>query len=44
MNILTIDVGNTNIAICLFEKKKPIYFVKIKNSDFTKKKLQQFLF
>lgn len=43
MNILTIDVGNTNIAICLFEKKKPIYFVKIKNSDLTKTKLQQYL-
>ena len=33
MNILTIDVGNTNVAICLFVKKKPIFFVKIRNSD-----------
>ena len=43
MNILTIDVGNTNVAICLFVKKKPIYFVKIRNSDLTKTKLQQYI-
>ena len=43
MNILTIDVGNTNVAICVFKKKKPIYFVKIKNSDLTNTKLQQYL-
>ena len=43
MNILTIDVGNTNVAICLFVKKKPIYFVKIRNSDLTNTKLQQHL-
>ena len=43
MNILTIDVGNTNVAICLFVKKKPIYFVKIRNSDLTNTKLQQYL-
>ena len=43
MNILTIDVGNTNIAICLFIKEKPIYFVKIKNSDLNKTMLQKHL-
>jgi len=43
LNILTIDVGNTNVAICVFKKKKPIYFVKIKNSDLTNTKLQQYL-
>ena len=37
MNILTIDVGNTNIAICLFNKEKPIRFVKIRNTDITNK-------
>ena len=30
MNILTIDVGNTNIAICLFEKKNPFILLKLK--------------
>ena len=43
MNILTIDVGNTNIAICLFNKEKPIQFVKIRNTDITKTMLQKHL-
>ena len=43
MNILTIDVGNTNIAICLFNKEKPIYFVKIRNTDITKTMLKKHL-
>ena len=43
MNILTIDVGNTNIAICLFNKEKPIRFVKIRNTDITKTALQKYL-
>ena len=41
MNILTIDVGNTNIFICLFDKEKPIQFVKIKNTEITKTILQK---
>ena len=43
MNILTIDVGNTNIAVCLFNKEKPIHFVKIRNTDITKTMLQKHL-
>ena len=43
MNILTIDVGNTNIAICLFNKEKPIQFVKIRNTDITRTILQKYL-
>ena len=40
MNILTIDVGNTNVAICKFLKEKPTQFSKIKNNELTKTKLQ----
>ncbi len=43
MNILTIDVGNTNIFICLFDKEKPIQFVKIRNTEITKTMLQKHL-
>ncbi len=43
MNILTIDVGNTNIAICLFKKDKPIKFTKIRNTDITKTILRKHL-
>ena len=43
MNILTIDVGNTNIAVCLFNKEKPIHFTKIRNTDITKTMLQKHL-
>ena len=43
MNILTIDVGNTNIFICLFNKEKPIQFVKIRNTEITKTMLQKHL-
>ena len=43
MNILTIDVGNTNIFICLFNNEKPIQFVKIRNTDITKNMLQKHL-
>ena len=43
MNILTIDVGNTNIAICLFKKDKPIKFAKIRNTDITKTILRKHL-
>ena len=43
MNILTIDVGNTNIAICLFNKEKPIKFTKIRNTDITKTILRKYL-
>ena len=42
MNILTIDVGNTNIAICLFKKDKPIKFTKI-DTDITKTILRKHL-
>jgi len=41
LNILTIDVGNTNVAICLFFKEKPISFVKIRNTDLIKTKLKE---
>ena len=43
LNILTIDIGNTNIFICLFKKEKPIKFVKIRNTDITKTMLQKHL-
>lgn len=43
MNILTIDVGNTNVDLCLFDEGKPIYFVKIKNSDLNKTILKKHL-
>ena len=43
MNVLTIDVGNTNIFICLFDKEKPIQFVKIRNTEITKTMLQKHL-
>ena len=43
MNILTIDVGNTNVAICFFIKEKPIYFVKIRNTDLNENVLQKHL-
>ena len=43
MNILTIDVGNTNISICLFNKEKPIKFVKIRNTEITKIMLKKHL-
>jgi len=43
LNTLTIDVGNTNIAIGLFNKEKPIQFVKIRNTDITKTMLKKHL-
>lgn len=43
MNILTIDIGNTNIFICLFDKEKPIQFVKIRNTKLTKTMLKKHL-
>ena len=43
MNILTFDLGNTNITICLFIEGKPIYFVKIKNSELNEALLKKHL-
>lgn len=43
MNILTFDVGNTNITICLFIEGKPTYFVKIKNSELNAALIKKYL-
>ena len=43
MNNLTIDIGNTNVALCLFKKAKSINFIKVKNTDLTNIKLKKFI-